>query len=202
VGTSSVFDLTDEIPSKNVFLDAFWMDKTEITNSMYALCVEAGVCDKPTHEEYFDNSDFTNFPVINVSWYDAKTYCEWVKRRLPTEAEWEKTARSADGRLFPWGNNQKNCSTYDGDVLSCPELSSPYGVLNMMNFAREWTADWYMKNYYAQTISINPSGPETGELKVIRGNYHWRGYVANREKYIPSYSDEYTGFRCARDANP
>jgi iron(II)-dependent oxidoreductase len=73
----------------------------------------------------------------------------------------------------------------------------------MMSFVSEWTADWYMKNYYAQAISNNPLGPNSGQFKVLRGNIHWSGdYVANREKYVPSYSDSYSGFRCAKDANP
>ena len=183
---------------------------------MYSLCVDDGVCDKPkpivTRKDNFNNSEFANYPVENVIWNDAKTYCEWAGRRLPTDAEWEKAARSDDGRLFPWGNNRMKCSNYGGDVGSCPELSSPYGVFNMVNFIREWTADWwYVPSYYSEAILTNPPGPDTGQFKVLRGSgtalsdegyaYHGMEYAVYRSSRLPSYND-YTGFRCARDANP
>jgi len=206
------FGLSEQTPSKKVFLDGFWMDKTEVTNSMYLLCVDDGGCDKPTprvdRESNFGNSEFANYPVENVTWSNADTYCKWAGRRLPTEAEWEKAARSDDGRLFPWGNNRIECANYDGDVLSCPELSSPYGVLNMANFIREWTADWYMPSYYSEVILANPPGPDTGKYKVLRGasdlvNDHQPSMDYGVYRSVKSPSDnDYTGFRCARDANP
>ena len=112
----SVIGLTDEQPVHNVRLDAFWLDKTEVTNAMYSQCMQAGKCDEPnvlgSYEDqkdslsYFEDSEFKDHPVAFVSWRDAKNYCTWAGRRLPTEAEWEKAARwdpiSSQQRIYPW----------------------------------------------------------------------------------------------------
>jgi len=101
-----------EAPKHTVYLDAFWIYRTEVTNSMYRLCVEDGDCKKPqeifshTHESYFNNQEFDGYPVIYVTYDDAQVYCEWAGARLPSEAEWEKAARGETGFLFPWGNDE------------------------------------------------------------------------------------------------
>ena len=91
----------DEFPQHKVYIDAFWIDQTEVTNAQYSLCVEAGACKYPAYKTYYEDGFYTAHPIIYVNWDDARTYCEWAGRRLPTEAEWEKAARGTDGRVYP-----------------------------------------------------------------------------------------------------
>ena len=106
----------NEKPEREVFLDAFWIDKYEVTNAQYAKCVAANACDKPLGEDsstrvgYYSDSQFANYPVVSVDWRRASAYCKWVGGRLPTEAEWEKAARGLNGNIYPWGNESPSCS--------------------------------------------------------------------------------------------
>jgi formylglycine-generating enzyme required for sulfatase activity len=198
----------NEKPVHTVYLDAFWIDKTEVTNQMYKQCVQAGACDLPDSTTNYDNNAYASHPVVNVSWFDAQNYCEWAGRRLPTEAEWEKAARGPDGLFYPWGEgiscdlaNYSGCIGETTPVGSYPEGASPYGALDMAGNAWEWVADWYDGDYYQNSPYENPLGPSSGGVRVRRGG-SWGSYVnsirpAWRSWFSPFSSDFIIGFRCA-----
>ena len=205
----------NELPQHTVYLDAYWIDKTLVTNGMYTNCVNAGSCTVPdntssrTRSDYYSSSQYADYPVIFVDWNQVSAYCQWAGRRLPTEAEWEKAARGTDGRIFPWGNGVPTCSLANfsgcgGDtsaVDSHPEGASLYGVLDMAGNVWEWVADWYSETYYGESPANNPTGPATGDYRVLRGG-SWVKNVqsvrsADRFRLNPDLGDDYLGFRCA-----
>jgi len=200
---------TDEAPAHTVYLDAFWIDQTEVTNAMYSRCVQAGNC-------MSNSGGNTNYPVVNVTWSDATTYCGWAGRRLPTEAEWEKAARGTDKRTFPWGNAAPSCSlanfAYSGTkkcaggvaaVGSYLAGASFYGALDMAGNVWEWVSDWFAPGY-DPAPQRNPTGPATGVKRGMRGGSNWNpaGFLAStgRSYYDPAKPLNVIGFRCA--ANP
>jgi serine/threonine-protein kinase len=247
----------EEKPVHIVYLDAYWIDQYEVTNAMFTAFVKAtgyrtdaesakrskvwARTNGKTVEEttWVDGASWRhptgannitgleNHPVVQVSWNDAAAYCEWVGRRLPTEAEWEKAARGTDERWFPWGK-EFNCAfgNYDDEtnidryVVGCdgfprtapvdsfPAGKSPYGVYNMSGNVWEWVADWYSETYYSESPYANPPGPIRGAYRVARGGSWFSEmkflYISYRdgEENDPSYRDDILGFRCAQDATP
>jgi formylglycine-generating enzyme required for sulfatase activity len=206
----------NELPQQRVYLNAFWIDKTEVTNTQYIQwCKVSGQCRPPqdykssTRSSYYENDQYANYPVINVDWNQARAYCTWAGRRLPTEAEWEKAARGTDGLIYSWGNstpdkNKLNYLQNLGDttaVGSYPVGASPYGVLDMAGNVWEWVNDWYSETYYLHLPSWNPAGPDLGNERVLRGgSWSSKGaYVrsANRSEYSPTFFGTFIGFRCA-----
>jgi eukaryotic-like serine/threonine-protein kinase len=217
--TKDKYSKNDEQPQRIVSLDSFWIDQTEVTNGMFVKCVEAGACDRPvvnssnSRDSYYGNNQFDDYPVINVSWNQAKAYCTWAGAKLPTEAQWELAARGTDGRTYPWGEgidcNMANYSDCGGDtkaVGSYPGWASPYGALDMAGNVHEWVADWYDSNYYNQSPSNNPTGLTNGESRVIRGGSWYCGSdclrASSRSWYPPGNGGPDVGFRCARNASP
>jgi formylglycine-generating enzyme required for sulfatase activity len=198
-----------ERPVHTVYLDAYWIDRTEITTAQYEICVLANACTPPydnsssIRSSYYGDPDYGEYPVISVNWNQSKAYCEWAGGRLPTEAEWEKAARGTDGRTYPWGNEfdrsllnfcDSNCEydwadkTYnDGyadtaPVGSFPGGASPYGALDMAGNVEEWVTDWYGVYYYGSSPTRNPTGPPAGAwYRVVRG-----GSWASSDYYLGS----------------
>lgn len=201
-----------EKPVHKVYLDAFWIDQTEVTNEMYSKCVLAGQCDPPgaSTMDYFRIPAYAKHPVVYVNWEMANTYCSWAGRRLPTEAEWEKAARGTDAFTYPWGegidcdkaNYQSSCVHETSPVGSYVSYKSPYGVYDMAGNVWEWVNDWYADGYYYNSPSSNPVGPDTGQYRSSRGG-SWASDASNarsafRGRLDPSSMSYYGGFRCAR----
>jgi eukaryotic-like serine/threonine-protein kinase len=200
---------SNEHPQHEVSLDAFWIDRTEVTNAQYRRCLDAGACKRPT---YWDDGEYNGVdgPVVGVTWLDAQAYCTWVGARLPSEAEWEKAARGTDGRRYPWGDDAANCDKANywgqeggcvgdpGPVAARPSGASPYGALDMAGNAWEWCQDWY-KSYPGSSNPVD----DTNVYRVLRGfewgihsSYGFRcAYRSYNSPYGYSGSD---GFRLAR----
>lgn len=210
----------DETPHA-VFTDGFWIDRFLVTNAQYASCPDE-VCEPPaetiSHKRpngYFGIPAFNGFPVIEVTWSQAQSYCEWRGGRLPTEAEWEKTAgwnpRTGKTFIYPWGDQEphKGLANYDNVDLDTTAVDtylegvSPVGAYDMAGNVWQWVFDRYAP--YSGDELINPRGPELGEDRVVRGG-SWSNdteaqflRVANRGVNNPSHPNNETGFRCAFD---
>jgi len=221
----------NESPPHAVTLDSYWIDQTEVTNTQYRKCVEAGACDAPKFciegEPTYDDESKADHPVVRVDWDGANAYCEWAGARLPTEAEWEYAARGEQGNTYPWGNtfdgerlnfcdasckyDWKNTDWDNGYEMTAPVKSFEEGAswckaLNLAGNVSEWVNDWYQEEYYAVSPESNPPGPETGDFKVLRGGSKYNRASsmrsANRHRNIPRYTTDYRGFRCAAAATP
>lgn len=205
----------DERPQRTIHLDAFSIDRYEVTNHYYQQFVLATGHRKPGLPARYAKSSGkmkgTNQPVVYVSWDDATEYCRWKGKRLPTEAEWEKAMRGGDGRLWPWGAEERAgdanwARVQDGYEVSAPVGSfqadkSPYGVMDGAGNVIEWVDDWYDEIYYKSSPEQNPLSPEYGTYRVLRGgSYTTSGgdvRITSRSKMMPDFRDETIGFRCA-----
>lgn len=201
----------DESPMQSVFVEAFYIDRYEVTNEEYKAFLDATGHDPPRHwkDGTFPPGE-ARYPVTGVSWYDAQAYLQWKGKRLPTEAEWEKAARGDDGRVYPWGdafipewlniNGDGDLYEMTAPVGSFPQGVSPYGVFDMAGNVWEWTADWYVP-YEGNTRS----DPAYGErYRVIRGgswvNYDGNTRTTNRGKYYPGDTSLLLGFRGVKNS--
>ena len=220
---------TDEEPVHKVFLKSYYLDRLEVSASQFSNFLNlnlkkaslyfqtgSGVTIKKVGCLYSPRAGLNNYPANRVSWYGADAYCRWVNKRLPTEAEWEKSARGIDGRIFPWGDEfptndkvtfRRKFNKIGFKALemvdSMPNGRSPYGVHHMAGNAWEWVSDWYEDIYYEKSPFENPKGPDSGVSKVLRGgNWYYKAYYMRttyRFNEKPGVFKNWQGFRCAKD---
>jgi sulfatase modifying factor 1 len=224
MGSPPAHGENDEQPAHVVHLSAFDIDRTEVTVGQYWRCVEAGVCDAPTHDaspadpHYLNDPAFDHYPVINVPWTGAHQYCLWRGKRLPTEAEWELAAGWDVVRhaklLWPWGNGGAAGAVNVGDTATkgpapvghFPADRSPAGVLDMGGNVSEWVFDWYKVDYYRMSDTTDPVGPMprrgAGTGRVMRGGSFadplHEARASNRRHQAEAYGYPTVGFRCAK----
>ena len=223
-------DLPNEAPMHEIYLDAYYIGKTEVTNAeYYQFWVETGSADSEYTPVSYGDAFGTwpeiaetkpRHPVIGVSWHAAAAYAAWRGMRLPTEAEWEKAARGTDARRWPWGNafrqRIKNTNVHANiwdqsgaslrPVGSYTTGSSPYGAQDMAGNVWEWVADWYSETFYYHTPDRNPKGPGVGSRRVVRGgswlNAEMLARCSTRIGQYPEIGTSFIGFRLAKDADP
>ena len=205
----------DEMPRHQVTLGGFRIYTHEVTQGMYARCVEAGVCipvdaleSGPT--SHYGDPAFADHPVTGVDWLMARDYCTWANGRLPTEAEWELASRSTDSFRFPWGEEEPTCEranmygcSVPPDTLAVGSLAlgnSAYEVWDLSGNVWEWVQDWYDEDFYFFSSVINPLGPNYSETKVVRGGGLYSEPVQMRSAARlggdPHRTYDDVGFRC------
>ncbi|MEK6938181.1 MAG: SUMF1/EgtB/PvdO family nonheme iron enzyme, partial [Nanoarchaeota archaeon] len=225
----------DDKPIHDVLLSEYDIDKFEVSNDQYRECVTKGTCTAPSNlssykrASYYDNAAYSGYPVIYVNWQQASDYCTWANKKLPTEAEWEKAAKGAkpSNNTHPWGSDSPSCTFVnynqcgeapDGivgdtwpvdyvpeDPISHLKNLSGYGAANMSGNVLEWVSDWYGSTYYSSLPYDNPTGPESGTQKVVRGG-NWYTNVPKKNQLTtyyrispdPTIIDMGYGFRCAK----
>lgn len=219
---------SNENPQHVIYLDAYEIGKYEVTNAQYSDFVTASGYSASGNWRDADGelpgyaSEYPDYPVVSVTWNDARAFCDYYGWRLPTEAEWEKAARGTDGRKFPWGNywGGDQCNHWGYPIVSAmanlagagrgtlpvgyiPIGESFYGCQDMSGNVWEWCNDWYLSNYYSSSPSSNPKGPGSGYSRVLRGGswyYLYKFYYSAtaRGDGNPNFGDTYVGFRVAR----
>ena len=198
-------------PQKTVTLDAYWIGTTDVTNRMYAQCVATANCAPPAQElgtPVYTNPEYGDYPVVGVTWDMAANYCQWVQGALPTEAQWEKAARGSNAAVYPWGNdnsgcdllNYQGCLRHTSGVNDYPAGRSPYGLLDMAGNVFQWVNDFYAEHSYDSMPAQNPTGPTSGDSRVIRGSSFEsqppQALSAIRHFGAQAYHSRDLGFRC------
>ncbi len=207
----------DEQPARTVELPGFYIDRNEVTNAEFAAFIAATGARRPdTWPSPTAPAGVEQWPVTSVNWYQAKDYCEWTKKRLPTEAEWEKAARGADGRRYPWGNDfdRRQAHVMAQSLQPVGGFSQgPFGVNDLIGNAWEWTADWYLP-YPGSSSTLADFGQK---FKVVRGKSWTLGFghqeadamqaiLAHQSRsgfrlyFDPIFGFNDLGFRCAASA--
>jgi formylglycine-generating enzyme required for sulfatase activity/tRNA A-37 threonylcarbamoyl transferase component Bud32 len=219
-----------EKPVHEVWLDDYYMDVYAVTNQSYAQFLNENGNQQEGNFPWFDekssyakihkksghwevDNGYEDHPVVEVTWYGARAYCEWRGGRLPSEAEWEKAARGGlVGKKYPWGDEKPTCTKgaengaqynrCNGQTVAVGSYApNGYGLYDMAGNVWEWVADWYNKDYYSQALDGNPFGPNTGRYRVLRGgswDYNMSSLrVDNRNWNYPINAYLCYGFRCA-----
>ncbi len=238
----------DEKPPHRVYLETLYIDTYEVTNARFQQFVQASNYRTRAERDgsgYVDTGEkwesvpgaswrapqgpgssitgLEHHPVVQVSQEDAKAYCAWAGKRLPTEAEWEKAARGTDGRRYPWGEqfdgarlnfcdvhcrrSWQDKAVNDGYRYTAPVGryeggKSSYGAYDMAGNVWEWVADFYDEEYYKNSPSRSPQGPVSGDQVVVRGG-GWNTSAPHvrapyRYSYAPAARNDNVGFRCAK----
>jgi iron(II)-dependent oxidoreductase len=234
-GSPDELGMPNERPQRRVFVSAFSIDRLPVSFADFARFIAAGgyrdrslwsdagwaLCEAEKWERprFFEEPEWKHVsgleqPACGVSWFEAEAYARWVGGRLPTEAEWEKSARGVDdARVYPWGDEweEGRCSFRGGPVRAAPPVgsfpsgASPYGVLDLAGGLWEWCSDWYDEGYWAHAPAADPRGPETGSLKAARGG-SWNAVpllnrCANRNAWRPGARFSNIGFRCVYETS-
>jgi len=212
----------DELPVHKVYVDSFWICKAEVTIFEYLECVKEGIVSMPDwwNTKYFqenihdnDEPDWLNFPVTGVSWQDAVKFCKWKGKgyRLPTEAEWEYTARAGSKKEYLWGDKSAGgdiFDNYDSTAMKYANIEgglkaimstqpNNWGLYDMTGNVWEWCLDSYRKDYYQTSLQNNPQGPtpRSGpDLKSVRGG-SWKEYSFNLRLANRSYGEANKGYK-------
>jgi hypothetical protein len=201
----------DDNPIHTVALSSFWIYRTKVTNRMYSICIAAGKCTPPQDEaarKALADLAKRDIPVVDVDWQQAEAYCQFAQGHLPTEAQWEKTARGPGGNIYPWGDaapacdllNFKNCVGEKSDVYNYPAGKSYYDALDLSGNAFEWVADWYTPGYYDNSPGVDPLGPEIGQVRSVRSSgFNSEASIVSSARRFYLRPEEHRldlGFRC------
>ena len=212
-----------EVPRHTVEIEAFYMDKAEVTNAQYEVFINQTGYRTPQYW-FDDNYNSPNLPVVGVSWYDAMQYASWSEKRLPTEAEWEYAARGGMiNQVYPWGNEitplMANYGEKVGNATTAGTYpANDYGLYDLAGNVWEWCLDSYKAEFYRTSPRKNPfaggdlvfliqnfSQIDKQQVRVIRGG-SWQSNpgplrVASRGNYFPSFTLRNCGFRCVKPVN-
>jgi formylglycine-generating enzyme required for sulfatase activity len=224
-GLWTQFDDT-ELPQQRVWLDEYAIDRHEVNLGEYLSYLQLHKQHPPQELQKLlwhvitvhavSDATLSRWPALYVTWHEAARFCTTKRKRLPTEAEWEKAARGPDGRLFPWGDtapDNEHAMFGQHHVHEIPILAavdsyvqgrSPYGLHHMAGNVAEWVQDWFGFDYYAYMPAQNPSGPASGRYKGVRGG-SWKSKLimlrtATRNGFNPDQRSATIGFRCAQSS--
>jgi iron(II)-dependent oxidoreductase len=203
---------SDWQPEHSIKISPFYMDKMEVTNKQYydfCLATNTAFPQFWGMKEFRSGTDFPDYPVVGVSYFDAEKYARWSGKRLPTEAEWEYASRGGmAGKSFPSGDQVDSTKVnygrkYKGILKTGSFVPNGYGLYDITGNVWEWTSDFYSDSYYAVSPSENPKGPDRGRFKVIRGGSWHSGQMCVQTYYrnglSPSWVDFAVGFRCVKE---